>query len=96
MLLIFIATAFFIGSVNAQDLNNSINGTSNQKTQLTMCWIWEDDTYFAEYRRVAAAVDLAVLHVNNFILPDTHSIRVVYQSSGTSCTRTMYSVVDHV
>ena len=72
------------------------NSAARGKVELTACWIWEDDTYFASYSQVAAAVDLAVNHTNNFILPESHSIKVVHQSSGNSCTKTMYSVVNRV
>lgn len=63
---------------------------------LTVCFVREDDSDFSTYRRVAPAVDLGVRHANNFILPGTLRLQVLFQSSGTSCSGTQFSVVSRV
>ncbi|GAU95873.1 hypothetical protein RvY_07412-2 [Ramazzottius varieornatus] len=60
---------------------------------LTVCFVIEDDSYFGNYGRLAAAVDLGIEHANAFVMPNTTKLQVAYQSSGTSCTRTLYSAV---
>ena len=68
----------------------------SRSKNLTICHIWEDDTYFSTYERLAAAVDLAVDHANTLVLPKQLSLRSVYKSAGNSCARTMYNVVANV
>lgn len=63
---------------------------------LTICFVWEDDSYFSTYSRLAPAVDLGVRHANNLILPENLRLQVLYQSSGTSCTSTQFTVVSTV
>ena len=61
--------------------------------KLTVCFVIEDDSYFGSYRRLAAAVDLGIEHANTFVMPNSTQLQVVFQSSGASCTKTLYSAV---
>ena len=64
--------------------------------KLTVCFVIEDDSYFGSYSRLAAAVDLGIEHANSFVMPNSTQLQVVFQSSGTSCTRTLYSAVNAI
>ena len=72
-------------------LDNS--SASTAANVLTVCWILEDDSYFTSFNRTASAVDLAVEHVNKFIMPDGLKLRAIFGSTGMSCSHTMYSSV---
>ncbi|XP_055349485.1 atrial natriuretic peptide receptor 1-like [Paramacrobiotus metropolitanus] len=63
---------------------------------LTACFIWEDDSYYATYLKLAPALDMGVDHANSFVLPKGWNIQVVYRSSGASCSKTMYSLIPGV
>ncbi|XP_055344411.1 atrial natriuretic peptide receptor 1-like [Paramacrobiotus metropolitanus] len=63
---------------------------------LTMCFIWEDDSFFSSFNRSAAVVDIGIQHANDAILPEELRVRTVYHSSGLSCGKTMYAVVSKV
>ncbi|XP_055340566.1 atrial natriuretic peptide receptor 1-like [Paramacrobiotus metropolitanus] len=63
---------------------------------LTVCFIWEDDSYFSTLQRASAAVQLGVHNANAFVLPEGVHMDVLYQSTGPSCGHTMYSVVKQI
>ncbi|XP_055353590.1 atrial natriuretic peptide receptor 1-like [Paramacrobiotus metropolitanus] len=60
---------------------------------LTLCFVWEDDSYFSTMNRSAAAVYLGVQNANAYILPRDIQFRIVHVSTGPSCGRTMYTLV---
>ena len=65
---------------------------SNTVTNLTICFVLEDDSYYSTYDRIAAAVDLGIVNANTYVLPDNIRLQMVYQSSGSSCSHAQYSV----
>ena len=64
---------------------------SNTVTNLTICFVLEDDSYYSTYDRIAAAVDLGIVNANAYVLPDNIRLQMVYQSSGSSCSHAQYS-----
>lgn len=67
-----------------------------REVNLTVCWLLEDDSYYSTYERLAAAVDLAIEHSNSYILPEHIKLQLVFQSAGSSCSNTQYSVATNV
>ena len=72
-----------------------VNGRSRH-LNLTVCWILEEDSYYSTYDRLAAAVDLAMTHANEYILPENIRLQLAYQNAGPSCSDTQYSVTANV
>ncbi|OQV18934.1 Atrial natriuretic peptide receptor 1 [Hypsibius exemplaris] len=65
-------------------------------TNLTVCFILEDDSYYATYERLAAAVDLGISHANTFILPDYIRLKVAYKNIGPSCSHAQFSAARNI
>lgn len=93
--LVIISSVFLVVSDSVEN-SSLFLGDSDQPKTLSVCLIWELDSYFSTYPRLAAAVDLGIQHANDFILSKPYSLEVIYQDSGMSCTRTQFSVVTNL
>lgn len=60
---------------------------------IDICFVWEEDSYYGTFQRVAAAVDLGIAHSNRLILPKTHRMQYTYINAGNSCITKMYSAI---
>ena len=69
---------------------------TNGVTNLTVCWILEDDSYYTSYQRLAASVNLAIKNANAFILPKSVRLQLAFKSAGPSRSDTQYSVTSNV
>lgn len=75
------------------DLSKSAKNYTVEATELlTFCVFIEDDSWYTTWNRLAATVDLAIAHVNAYMLQTTkYRVQARYQSTGPSCSSTQYS-----